>query len=81
MIAKELYLKSADALRYAKELAKEIGGYVSDTLSSVDSGSDFDYIELFIPSWSGETPAYQVMNEDGSLAALYGYLYGKPIRP
>ena len=75
MIAKELYLKRADALKYAKELAEEIGGYVSDVLSSVDSRSDFDYVELLIPSWSGETSAYQIMNEDGSLAALYGYLY------
>lgn len=73
MIAKEMYLKRDDALRYAKELAEEIGGFVSDELSSVDNNNDFDYVDRDVPAWSGENPAFQVIGEDGSLVALYGF--------
>ena len=73
MKAKEMYLKRADALHYAKELAEEIGGFVSDELSSVDNNNDFDYVDRDVHAWSGETPAFQVIGEDGSLVALYGF--------
>ena len=73
MIAKELYLKRAEALNYAKEFAIESGGWVKDELSSVDDRTSFDYKDREIQDFAGECPAFQVIDADGSLAGLYGY--------
>ena len=42
----------------------------------VTNNNDFDYVdrELANESWSGETPAFQVVDKDGNLVALFGYM-------
>ena len=73
---KEMYKHRNDAINYAEEYAKENGGWVLASVTWVTNNNDFDYVdrELANESWSGETPAFQVVDKDDNLIALFGYM-------